>query len=199
MERSFRKTTLLTLKGWPWSISMDFCWFSRKGRYFLLETQEEKQSFSCNMRVTPFSKHGTRYLHWTCTSYLTTQNQFNNKKFLVPNAVRDAKPLFSVVQSKKQQWASCMDKQGSPFINSVQSDSDFMAQFVQVSKSTLYLKAEASRGVLKECPFVYVTHLLGARLLPPLKVILKMSVKVSTMPWYQSQYLLWHCPPDIKS
>lgn len=83
-----------------------------------------------------------------------------------------------------------MDKQGSPFINSVQSDSDFMAQFVQVSKSTLYLKAEASRGVLKECPFVYVTHLLVARPLPPLKVILKMSVEVSTMPWYQSQYLL---------
>lgn len=108
----------------------------------------------------------------------------------MPNAVRDAKPLLSVVQSKKQQWASCMDKQGSPFINSVQSDSDFMAQFVQVSKSTLYLKAEASRGVLKECPFVYVTHLLGARPLPTLKVILKMSVKVSTMPWYQSQYLL---------
>lgn len=47
-----------------------------------------------------------------------------------------------------------MDKQGSPFINSMQSDSDFMAQFVQVSNSTLYLKVEASRGVLKECPFV---------------------------------------------
>lgn len=31
MERSFRKTALLTLKGWPWSISMDFADFPGKG------------------------------------------------------------------------------------------------------------------------------------------------------------------------
>lgn len=50
-----------------------------------------------------------------------------------------------------------MDKQGSPFINSVQSDSDFTAQFVQVLyivKKYSIFKAEASWGVLKECPFV---------------------------------------------
>lgn len=152
MERSFRKTALLTLKGWPWSISMDFADFSRKGRYFLLETQEERQSFHCNRRVTPFSMHGTRYLHWACTSYLTTQNHF-----LVPNAVRYVKPLFSVVQSKKRQWTSCMDKQGSSFTNSgrvTQTSWPSLSRYSILSRSTLYLKAEASRGVLKECPFV---------------------------------------------